>query len=645
MDIRPGALLDTINSPADLKKLSAQQLPQLCDELRQYIIDIVSVHGGHFGASLGVVELSAALHYVYDTPYDQLVWDVGHQAYGHKILTGRKDNFHTNRKYQGLSGFPKRSESEYDTFGVGHSSTSISAALGMAMAAKLKNESRKSIAVIGDGALTAGLAFEAMNHAGVADSDVLIILNDNCMSIDPNVGALKEYLTDISTSPTYNRIKDDVWNALGKLPVGKNFSREMVSKLEHSIKGFVNKSSNLFEALKLRYFGPIDGHNITKLVDTLKDLKQIPGPKLLHIVTTKGKGYALAEKDQTKWHAPGLFDKVTGEIQKKKFDLPQPPKYQDVFGHTIIELAEKNEKIIGVTPAMPSGSSLKFMMDKMPHRAFDVGICEQHAVTLSAGMATQGMKVFCNIYSSFMQRAYDMVVHDVAIQKLPVIFCLDRAGLVGEDGPTHHGCYDIAYMRCIPHMIVAAPMNESELRNMMYTAQLDTHTLPISIRYPRGEGVMTEWRTDMKEIQIGKGRKLKDGEGMAILSFGHPGNFVSAAVRDVKNDGINPAHYDMRFAKPLDEELLHEVFNQFEQIITVEDGTVQGGFGSAVLEFMAEHGYQSKVTIMGIPDRLVEHGTPKELYREIGLDAESIAAKIRSVMQVSVVTSDLLNKH
>jgi len=644
MDIRPGALLDTINSPADLKKLSAQQLPQLCDELRQYIIDIVSVHGGHFGASLGVVELSAALHYVYDTPYDQLVWDVGHQAYGHKILTGRKDNFHTNRKYQGLSGFPKRSESEYDTFGVGHSSTSISAALGMAMAAKLKNESRKSIAVIGDGALTAGLAFEAMNHAGVADSDVLIILNDNCMSIDPNVGALKEYLTDISTSPTYNRIKDDVWNALGKLPVGKNFSREMVSKLEHSIKGFVNKSSNLFEALKLRYFGPIDGHNITKLVDTLKDLKQIPGPKLLHIVTTKGKGYALAEKDQTKWHAPGLFDKVTGEIQKKKFDLPQPPKYQDVFGHTIIELAEKNDKIIGVTPAMPSGSSLKFMMDKMPHRAFDVGICEQHAVTLSAGMATQGMKVFCNIYSSFMQRAYDMVVHDVAIQKLPVIFCLDRAGLVGEDGPTHHGCYDIAYMRCIPHMIVAAPMNESELRNMMYTAQLDTHTLPISIRYPRGEGVMTEWRTDMKEIQIGKGRKLKDGEGIAVLSFGHPGNFVSAAIREVKNDGINPAHYDMRFAKPLDEELLHEVFNKFEQVITVEDGTIQGGFGSAVLEFMAEYGYQSKVTIMGIPDRLVEHGTPKELYREIGLDAESIAAKIRSVMQVSVVTSDLLKK-
>jgi 1-deoxy-D-xylulose-5-phosphate synthase len=636
MDIKPGSLLQKIDSPADLKQLPMDQLPQVCDELRQYIIDVVSVHGGHFGASLGVVELATALHYVYDTPYDQLVWDVGHQAYGHKILTGRRDNFHTNRKYNGLSGFPKRTESEYDTFGVGHSSTSISAALGMAMAAKLKGENRKSIAVIGDGAMTAGLAFEAMNHAGVADSDVLIILNDNCMSIDPNVGALKEYLTDITTSPTYNRIKDDVWKALGKLPVGKTFTREMASKLEHSIKGFVNKSSNLFEALKLRYFGPIDGHNITKLVDTLKDLKNIPGPKLLHIVTVKGKGYELAEKDQTKWHAPGLFDKVTGEIQKKKFDTVQPPKYQDVFGHTMIELAEKNAKIVGVTPAMPSGSSLKFMMDKMPHRAFDVGICEQHAVTLSAGMATQGMKVYCNIYSSFMQRAYDMVVHDVAIQKLPVIFCLDRAGLVGEDGPTHHGCYDIAYMRCVPNMIVAAPMNEAELRNMMYTAQLDTHQMPISIRYPRGEGVMPEWRNEMKEIEIGKGRKLKDGEGIAILSFGHPGNFAASAIRELKNDGINPAHYDMRFAKPIDEEMLHEVFAKFDKIVTIEDGTVVGGFGSAILEFMAAHNYKADVHIMGIPDSLVEHGTPKQLYEEIGIDANGIAKTVRAIMNVRV---------
>lgn len=636
MEIKPGSLLSKIDSPADLKKLPMDQLPQVCDELRQYIIDVVSVHGGHFGASLGVVELSTALHYVYNTPYDQLVWDVGHQAYGHKILTGRRDNFHTNRKYHGLSGFPKRTESEYDTFGVGHSSTSISAALGMAMAAKMKGENRKSIAVIGDGAMTAGLAFEAMNHAGVADSDVLIILNDNCMSIDPNVGALKEYLTDITTSPTYNRIKDDVWKALGKLPVGKTFTREMASKLEHSIKGFVSKSSNLFEALQLRYFGPIDGHNITKLVDTLKDLKNIPGPKLLHIVTVKGKGYELAEKDQTKWHAPGLFDKVTGEIQKKKFDTVQPPKYQDVFGHTMIELAEQNAKIVGITPAMPSGSSLKFMMDKMPHRAFDVGICEQHAVTLSAGMATQGMKVYCNIYSSFMQRAYDMVVHDVAIQKLPVVFCLDRAGLVGEDGPTHHGCYDIAYMRCVPNMIVAAPMNEAELRNMMYTAQLDTHQLPISIRYPRGEGVMPEWRNEMKEIEIGKGRKLKDGEGIAILSFGHPGNFAASAIRELKNDGINPAHYDMRFAKPIDEEMLHEVFAKFSKVVTIEDGTVVGGFGSAVLEFMAANNYNAEVKIMGIPDALVEHGTPKQLYEEVGIDANGIAKTVREMMDVRV---------
>lgn len=638
MDIAPGALLKTINSPDDLKGLSREQLHQVCNELRQYIIDVVSVHGGHFGASLGVVELSVALHYVYNTPYDQLVWDVGHQAYGHKILTGRRDNFASNRKYNGISGFPKRAESEYDTFGVGHSSTSISAALGMAMAAKIKGEKdRKAVAIIGDGAMTAGLAFEGMNHAGVADTDMLIILNDNCMSIDPNVGALKEYLTDITTSPTYNKIKDDVWKALGKLPVGKNFTREMASKLEHSIKGFVNKSSNMFEALKLRYFGPIDGHNITKLVDTLKDLREIPGPKLLHILTVKGKGYALAEKDQTKWHAPGLFDKITGEIYKKKFETPQPPKYQDVFGHTIIELAEKNEKILGITPAMPSGSSLKLMMDKMPERAFDVGICEQHAVTLSAGMATQGMKVFCNIYSSFMQRSYDQVVHDVAIQDLPVIFCLDRAGLVGEDGPTHHGAYDIAYMRCIPNMVISAPMNEAELRNLMYTAQLDSNKHPFVIRYPRGEGVMSEWRTPFAEITVGKGRKLKDGKEVAILSLGHPGNFATAAIRELRTAGIDPAHYDMRFAKPLDEEMLHEVFSKYNKIVTVEDGTVTGGFGSAILEFMAAHNYNAQVKIHGIPDRIVEHGSPKELHRECGYDANAIAAAVRKMVETASV--------
>lgn len=643
MEIKPGPLLSTINSPEDLKKISREDLHKVSDELRQYIIDVVSVHGGHFGASLGVVELSTALHYVYDTPYDQLVWDVGHQAYGHKILTGRRDVFPTNRKYKGISGFPKRSESEYDTFGVGHSSTSISAALGMAMAAKYKGEKRKSIAVIGDGAMTAGLPFEAMNHAGVADADVLIILNDNCMSIDPNVGALKEYLTDITTSQTYNKVKDEVWNLMGKLPVGKTFSRAMAHKLAEGVKGMVSSSANLFESLKLRYFGPIDGHNITKLVDTLNDLKNIPGPKILHILTTKGKGYDLAEKDQTLWHAPGLFDKVTGEIHKKKFDLPQPMKYQDVFGYTMIELAELNEKIVGITPAMPSGSSLKYMMEKMPHRAFDVGIAEQHAVTLSAGMATQGMKVFCNIYSSFMQRAYDMVLHDVAIQKLPVVFCLDRAGLVGEDGPTHHGCYDIAYMRCIPNMVICAPMNERELRNMMYTAQLESTNLPVSIRYPRGEGVIADLQKDnMAEkypfeiIPIGKGRKIKDGEEVAILSFGHPGNFAAAAIRDLKTEGLNPAHYDMRFAKPVDEELLHEVFSKFNKIITIEDGTVVGGFGSAVLEFMNAHHYKADVKIMGIPDKLVEHGSPKQLYDEIGIDANGIAAAVREMVHINV---------
>lgn len=634
--IVPGPLLKHIDSPADLKKINKDDLYRVCDELRQYIIDVVSVHGGHFAASLGVVELSVALHYVYNTPYDQLVWDVGHQAYGHKILTGRRDNFHTNRKYGGLSGFPKRSESIYDTFGVGHSSTSISAALGMAIAAKYKGEKRKSIAVIGDGSMTAGMAFEAMNHAGVADSDVLIILNDNCMSIDPNVGALKEYLTDIATSHTYNKLKNDIWKILGKLPVGTNFTREIASKLEHSIKGFINRRSNLFESMNIRYFGPIDGHNISKLVDTLNDLKDIGGPKLLHIITTKGKGYALAEKDQTKWHAPGLFDKVTGEIFKKTYDTPQPPKYQDVFGKTIIELAKKNPTIFGITPAMPSGSSLKFMMEEMPDRAIDVGICEQHAVTVSAGMATQGLKVFCNIYSSFMQRAYDQVVHDVAIQKLPVVFCLDRAGLVGDDGPTHHGVYDIAYMRCIPNMIVSAPMNEAELRNLMYTAQLESTDLPFVIRYPRGEGMMPEWQTEMKAIEIGKGRKIKDGEEIAILSFGHPGNFAAAAIRSLKNDGIQPAHYDLRFAKPLDEALLHEVFRKYSKIITVEDGTVVGGIGSAVLEFMTAHQYKADVKILGIPDRIVEHGSQKELHKECHYDAEAIAEAAREMMHVQV---------
>ncbi len=637
MEITPGALLQTITNPSDIKKLDRIQLHQLSDELRQYIIDVVSVHGGHFAASLGVVELTVALHYVYNTPYDQLVWDVGHQAYGHKILTGRKEVFSTNRKYKGISGFPKRSESEYDTFGVGHSSTSISAALGMAMAAKYKKEDRKSVAVIGDGAMTAGMAFEALNHAGVTDADMLIVLNDNGIGIDQNVGALKEYLTDITTSQTYNKLRDDVWQLLGKLPVGKRFTRDMASKLEAGIKGMVSKRSNLFEALNFRYFGPIDGHNITKLVDTLHDLKNIPGPKLLHIVTVKGKGYALAEKDQTKWHAPGLFDKVTGEIYKKKYDTPQPPKYQDVFGHTMIELAEKNEKIMGITPAMPSGCSLKLMMDQMPDRAFDVGICEQHAVTLSAGLATQELRPFCNIYSSFMQRAFDQVVHDVAIQKLPVIFCLDRAGLVGEDGPTHHGAYDLAYFRCIPNMIISAPMNEQELRNLMYTAQLDETKLPFVIRYPRGEGVMQNWKTPFEPLEIGKGRKLKNGKDIAILSIGHPGNFAATAIRQLKTEGVDVAHYDMRFVKPLDEDLLHEVFTNHNKIITVEDGTIIGGFGSAVLEFMATYNYTAEVKLLGIPDKVIEHGTLKELHAECGYDANGIATAVREVLKASIL--------
>lgn len=630
MEIPAGPLLSEINYPADLKKLDTTQLQQVCNELRQFIIDCVSVHGGHFGASLGVVELTVALHYVFNTPDDQLVWDVGHQAYGHKILTGRRQVFHTNRKYGGLSGFPKRSESEYDTFGVGHSSTSISAALGMAIASKLKGETqRQHVAIIGDGAMTAGLPFEALNHAGVSNANVLIILNDNNMSIDPNVGALKEYLTDITTSHTWNKMRDDIWNLLGKIP-GMDLQK-MASKVEAGMKGVISKSSNLFEALGLRYFGPTDGHNVLKLAEILDDLKDIPGPKLLHIKTVKGKGYDLAEKDQTLWHAPGTFDKITGKINKKLVTVPEPPKYQDVFGHTIIELAEKNPKIMGITPAMPSGCSLKYMMEAMPDRALDVGIAEQHAVTLSAGLATQGMRVFCNIYSSFMQRAYDMVVHDVAIQKLPVVFCLDRAGLVGDDGPTHHGAYDIPYMRCIPNMIVSAPMNEQELRNLMYTSQLEEVQYPFVIRYPRGQGVMPEWRTPFEQIEVGTGRKIADGDDVAILTVGHPGNFAVEACKELATDGVTPAHYDMRFVKPLDEAMLHEIAQKFNKIITVEDGTIVGGFGSAVLEFMSANRYTPEVKMLGIPDRIVEHGKPEELHRECGYDAKAIAEAVREM--------------
>jgi 1-deoxy-D-xylulose-5-phosphate synthase len=634
MQFEAGPLLSQITTPEDLRKLPKSDLPQVCAELRQFIIDNVSVNGGHFGASLGVTELTVALHYVFNTPDDQLVWDVGHQAYGHKILTGRRENFHTNRLMGGISGFPKRSESPFDTFGVGHSSTSISAALGMAVASGYKKEPhRQHIAVIGDGSMTAGMAFEAMNHAGDIPNNMLIILNDNCMAIDPNVGALKEYLTDITTSHTYNKVKDDVWNLLGKMSKFGKTAQEIVSKIENGLKATLLHQSNLFESLNLRYFGPIDGHDIDNLTTVLNDLKDIPGPKILHCITTKGKGYSLAEKDQTLWHAPGKFDKLTGEIHKKTYDDPQPPKYQEVFGHTLLELAEKNPKIMGITPAMPSGSSLNIMMRAMPDRAFDVGIAEQHAVTFSAGLATQGLTVFCNIYSSFMQRGYDQVVHDVCLQKLPVIFCLDRAGLAGADGPTHHGLLDLAFMRCVPNMIVAAPRNEQELRNIMYTASLDTfknHEKAITIRYPRGEGVMPAWRTSFEEIEIGKGVQLLEGEEIAILSIGHIGNEAIAACEAARELGLKPALYDMRFVKPLDEELLHRVFTQFKKVITVEDAAIQGGFGSAIAEFMVDHNYTSQLIRLGIPDEIVEHGEQKELYALCGIDANGILAKIQA---------------
>lgn len=623
MEIKPGPLLAKIDSPEDLKKLESRQLAQVCQELRDFIIDNVSVYGGHFGASLGVTELSVALHYVFNTPEDQLVWDVGHQAYGHKILTGRKDSFHTNRKYKGISGFPKRSESEYDTFGVGHSSTSISAALGMAEASRLKNQTDKQhIAVIGDGAMTGGLAFEAMNHAGVSNSNLLIVLNDNCMSIDPNVGALKDYLTDITTSQTYNKVRDEVWKILGKISKFGPNAQDIAAKVENSMKSLLLKQSNLFESLNLRYFGPIDGHDVNHLVDVMEDLKKIPGPKILHCLTVKGKGYELAEKDQTKWHAPGTFDKITGAINKKTYDTPQPPKFQDVFGHTLVELAEKNEKIVGITPAMPSGSSMKIMMEAMPDRAYDVGIAEQHAVTFSAGLATQALVPFCNIYSTFMQRAYDQVIHDVCIQNLPVVFCMDRAGVAGADGPTHHGAYDVAYMRCVPNLVVSAPMNEAELRNLMYTAS--EHNGPFSIRYPRGAGTMPEWRTTLEKVEIGKGRKLIQGSDIAILSIGQVGNYALNAAEQLIKEGLNPSVYDMRFVKPLDEEMLHEIFQNHKYIVTVEDGCIMGGFGSAVLEFAADNDYHSSVRRLGIPDRIVEHGDQPQLHRECNYDAEAI---------------------
>lgn len=638
MEFAAGELLSKIYYPQDLRKVKEGQLEQVCNELRQYIIDVVSVKGGHFGASLGVVELTVALHYAFNTPYDQLVWDVGHQAYGHKILTGRRENFPSNRVYQGISGFPKRDESEYDAFGVGHSSTSISAALGMAVANKYKGEKeRQHIAVIGDGSMTAGMAFEALNHAGVEkNTNLLVVLNDNCMSIDPNVGALKDYLTDITTSKTYNKVKDEVWKLLGVISKFGPNAQAIASNLENALKTALLKQSNLFESLKFRYFGPVDGHDVVHLAKIFKDMQSIPGPKILHCVTVKGKGYALAEKDQTKWHSPGLFDKITGEILKPKIDKPQPPKYQDVFGNTLVELAEKNPKIMGITPAMPSGSSMNIMMKAMPNRAFDVGIAEQHAVTFSAGLATQGMIPFCNIYSSFMQRAYDQVIHDVALQKLPVVLVMDRGGIAGSDGPTHHGVFDLAFMRCIPELTVSSPMNEQELRNLMYTSQLEGKGA-FCIRYPRGQGVMVDWKTPFEEIQVGKGRKLKDGKDLAILTLGHPGNFAVKAIENLEKEGFSVGHYDMRFVKPLDEAMLDEVFTKYSKVITVEDGCIMGGFGSAVVEYMVDKGYQAQVRRLGVPDRFIEHGEQGELYAECEYDARSIEKTAKEMLNSQVL--------
>lgn len=625
------SLLNEISSPEDIRKLDPSDLVRLCAELRQFIIDEVSSNPGHLGSSLGVVELTVALHYVFNTPYDKIVWDVGHQAYGHKILTGRRDNFHTNRKYKGISGFPRMSESEYDAFGVGHSSTSISAALGMAVAAQRKGENRNVVAVIGDGAMTAGLAFEGLNNAGIEKSNIIVILNDNNIAIDANVGALKEYLLDITTSKTYNRFKNGVWKLLGKIgKLGPN-ARSLASQLEAGLKSTILDKSNLFEGMNFRYFGPIDGHDVLHLTNVLNDLKRIPGPKLLHCLTIKGKGFKQAEENQTKFHAPGKFDKKTGEILAAK-NGEGPLMYQEVFGRTILELARMNEKITGITPAMPSGCSLSIMMREMPDRTFDVGIAEQHAVTFSAGLATQGFIPFCNIYSSFIQRAYDQIIHDVALQNLHVVFCLDRSGLVGSDGATHHGFFDLAFMRNIPNMIVSAPMDEVELRNLMYTAQLEKNKTPFCIRYPRGCGIHSNWKKPFEEIEIGKAKLISPGNDIAVLSIGHPGNFVTPVIEKLKSEKISVEHWNMRFAAPIDTEILHSVFRKFDKVITIEDGILKGGFGSAVIEFMSDNEYSSKIVRLGIPDYFVEHGSQDELIAECGFNSEGIEKTIRGIL-------------
>ncbi len=627
-----GPLLSKINSPDDLKKLDENLLPEVCEEIRDYIIDTLSDNPGHFGASLGVIELTVALHYVYNTPYDKLIWDVGHQAYGHKILTGRRDEFITNRKSGGISGFPKMAESEYDSFGVGHSSTSVSAALGMAIAAKLKGEtSRHHVAVIGDGSMSAGEAFEGLNNAGVSNSDILVILNDNNMSIDKGVGSLKEFLLDVTTSKTYNRLKDKTYDALGVLGKRGPTPQKIVSKMSQAVKNIFLKRSEYMESLNMRYFGPIDGHDIERLTKALRSLKGIPGPKLLHVITKKGKGFKMAEQDQTTFHAPGPFDKKTGQIIKKEANELSTQKYQDIYGNTLLELAEANEKIVAITPAMLSGSSLTIMQKELPSRVFDVGIAEQHAVTFAAGLATRGMTPFCTIYSTFLQRAYDQVIHDVALQNLPVIFGIDRGGLVGADGPTHHGVFDLAYLRILPNMIISEAMNEEELRNLMFTAQSENYS-PFAIRYPRGTGVMTDWKKPFKKLEIGKAEVLCEGDDVAIITIGHVGNFALEACKRLEKEGISATVVNMRFLKPFDHELLSDILKKHNKVVTVENGTVVGGLGSLIAEFGHDKNYNFKLKILGVPDRFIEHGTPEELHAECGFDAEGIYHSVKNLI-------------
>ena len=634
-DMQEG-LLQNIEYPADLKKLSVSDLERLCGELRQYIIEELSQHPGHLGANLGVIELTVALHYVLNTPYDRIVWDVGHQAYAHKILTGRKSRFHTNRQFKGLSGFPSPKESEYDAFGTGHSSTSISAALGMSVAAELKGEGERNVvAVIGDGAMTGGLAFEGLNNACINPNNLLIILNDNNMAIDPIRGGFSEFLSNIHVSPAYNRLRYKIYRVLRSMNLMSDTDRSRIIRFGNTMKGLRMKGTknNIFEGLNIRYFGPIDGHNVELLVNTIRELKGHRGPKVLHIITKKGKGYRPAEKEVTAWHAPGEFDPKTGE-RIKKDATGQPPLFQDVFGHTLVQLARKDGRIVGITPAMPSGCSMIYMMKEMPERTFDVGIAEGHAVTFSAGLAKEGMIPFCNIYSSFMQRAYDNVIHDVALQGLHVVFCLDRAGIVGADGATHQGQFDMAMFRCIPNLTICAPRNEHELRNIMYTA-VSPEVGPIVIRYPRGRGILVDWENPMEKVEIGKGVKIKAGDDMAVVSVGPIGYAAAEAIEVAERaTGKSIAHYDLRFVKPLDGDMLDEIGAKFDRVVTVEDGAVSGGAGSAVMEYLSDHGYRTRVTRIGLPDTFVEHGTPQELYHMLGMDAEGIAQKITDIITI-----------